>query len=110
MYAVLKTGGKQYRVAAGETIKVEKLEGNKGDSVELQEILLLADGELVTVGRPLVEGARVKAEIVDQDRAPKVVIFKYRRRKRYRRKTGHRQMFTALRITDIVKPGAAATA
>lgn len=104
MYAVLKTGGKQYRVAAGDTIKVEKLEGKVGEQLEIAEVLLLADGEHLTLGRPLVEGARVKAEILEQDRHRKVVIFKYKRRKRYRRKTGHRQPFTALRIVDIVAP------
>ncbi len=104
MYAVLRTGGKQYRVAAGDTIKVEKLEGKAGDAVELKDVLLLAEGENVLLGRPLIEGALIKAEILEQDRARKVVIFKYRRRRRYRRKTGHRQPFTALRVVDIVKP------
>ncbi len=107
MYAVLKTGGKQYRVTAGDTIKVEKLEGKVGDELELAEVLLLADGERLTLGRPLVEGARVKARILEQDRHRKVVIFKYKRRKRYRRKTGHRQPFTALRIEHIVVPATA---
>jgi large subunit ribosomal protein L21 len=107
-YAVIRTGGKQYRVAAGETIKVEKLEGKKGDAVELAEVLLLADGEQITVGRPLCAGATVKAEILAQDRDSKVVVFKYRRRKRYRRRTGHRQPFTALKIVDILKPQASA--
>lgn len=100
MYAVVKTGGKQYRVSAGDTIQVEKLEGGPGDKVEL-EVLLLADGENVTVGRPLVEGASVAAEIVDQGKHRKVIIYKFRRRKRYRRKTGHRQPFTALKIVGI---------
>jgi large subunit ribosomal protein L21 len=100
-YAVVRTGGKQYRVSAGETIKVEKLDGKRGDAVELADVLLVGDGEAVTVGAPLVAGAKVKAEILDQDRERKVIIFKYRRRKRYRRKTGHRQPFTALRITEI---------
>jgi large subunit ribosomal protein L21 len=104
MYAVCKTGGKQYRVAAGDTIKVEKLEGKPGDAVELAEVLLLADGENIVLGRPLIEGALIKAEILEQDRDRKVTIFKYRRRRRYRRKTGHRQPFTALRVVDIVKP------
>jgi len=108
MYAVLRTGGKQYRVAAGDTIKVEKLPGNPGDAVEIAEVLLLADGENVVVGRPLIDGALIKAEILEQDRHRKVIIFKYRRRRRYRRKTGHRQPFTALHIVDIVKPTAAA--
>ena len=103
MYAVVKTGGKQYRVSAGETIKVEKLEGNPGDTIELDQVLLLADGESLTLGFPLVEGAKVKAKILEQAKDPKVVIFKYRRRKRYRRKAGHRQPQTFLHITDIEK-------
>jgi large subunit ribosomal protein L21 len=107
-YAVIKTGGKQYRVSAGQTIRVEKLEGKKGDAIELDQVLLFADGEALTVGRPLCAGIKVKAEILDQDRHAKVVIFKYRRRKRYRRKTGHRQPFTALKIVDILQAQASA--
>jgi large subunit ribosomal protein L21 len=101
MFAVVKTGGKQYRVAKGDTIKVEKLLGEVGDKIALSDVLMVADGEAVKVGRPLVEGARVEAEIVDQGRHPKIVIFKMRRRKNYRRKAGHRQPFTALRIVEI---------
>ncbi len=108
MYAVIRTGGKQYRIESGTTVNVEKLDGKPGDTVELDQVLLLADGEAVTLGAPLVQGAKVKAEIVGQERHRKVVIFKYKRRKRYRRKAGHRQPFTSLRITDIVGPGAAA--
>jgi large subunit ribosomal protein L21 len=104
MYAVVKTGGKQYRVNAGERIEVEKLDGQPGDTVELDQVLLLGEGEAVAIGAPLVAGARVKAEILDQDRHSKVLIFKYKRRKRYRRKNGHRQPFTALRIVDIMAP------
>lgn len=110
MYAVVKTGGKQYQVSPGDTIQVEKLEGNQGDAVQLQEVLLLADGEAITLGRPLIEGAVVSAEILDQDRHRKVIIYKYKRRKRYRRKAGHRQPFTALKITGIQGPGAAVEA
>jgi len=101
MYAVVKTGGKQYRVSEGETIQVEKLEGNPGETINLDEVLLLADGENVTVGQPHVAGARVEAKILDQDKHRKVLIYKFRRRKRYRRKVGHRQPFTALKITGI---------
>jgi len=101
MYAVVKTGGKQYRVSEGDTIKVEKLEGEPGASIQLNEVLLLSDGDNITLGRPFVDGANVTGEIVDQDRNRKVVIFKYRRRKRYRRKAGHRQPFTAVKITAI---------
>lgn len=101
MYAVVKTGGKQYRVREGQTIEVEKLAGNPGERVTLDEVLLLADGENVTVGRPLVEGASIEAEIVDHDKHRKVLVFKLRRRKRYRRKVGHRQPYTALKVTTI---------
>jgi large subunit ribosomal protein L21 len=101
MYAVIKTGGKQYRVAQGDRLRVEKLPGNVGDSVTLGEVLLVGSGEGVKVGAPVVSGAKVEAKIVGQDRSPKVIIFKFRRRKNYRRKTGHRQPFTALEITGI---------
>lgn len=101
MYAVIKTGGKQYRVEQGDRLRVEKLPGNVGDSVTLGEVLLVGAGEGVKVGAPLVSGAKVEAKIVAQDRSPKVIIFKFRRRKNYRRKNGHRQPFTALEITGI---------
>lgn len=101
MYAVVKTGGKQYRVSPGDTIQVEKIDGQPGESLELSDVLLVSDGEAVTLGRPVVDGAAVSAEIVGQGRHRKVVIFKYKRRKRYRRKRGHRQAFTTLKITDI---------
>jgi large subunit ribosomal protein L21 len=101
MYAVVRTGGKQYRVSPGDVIDVEKLEGNVGDAVELDEVLLVSDDAGVKVGRPVLEGAKVKAEIVDQARHRKILIFKYKRRKRYRRKAGHRQPFTALKIAEI---------
>ena len=101
MYAVIKTGGKQYRVAQGDRLRVEKLAGNVGDTVTLGEVLLVGAGDGVKVGAPLVSGAKVEAKIVGQDRSPKVIIFKLRRRKNYRRKTGHRQPFTALEITGI---------
>ena len=101
MYAVIKTGGKQYRVAQGDRLRVEKLAGNVGDTVTLGEVRLVGSGDGVKVGAPTVGGAKVEAKIVAQDRAPKVIIFKFRRRKNYRRKTGHRQPFTALEITGI---------
>ena len=102
MFAVLQTGGKQYKVAKGDTIQVEKLVGEVGDEVELSSILMVVDDENnVQVGRPLVDGASVKAEIVVQDRHPKIIVFKMKRRKNYRRKAGHRQPFTALKIVDI---------
>jgi large subunit ribosomal protein L21 len=101
MYAVIKTGGKQYRVAQGDRLRVEKLAGNVGDTVSLGEVLLVGQGDGVKVGAPLVSGAKVEAKIVAQDRGKKIIIFKFRRRKNYRRKTGHRQPFTALEITGI---------
>ena len=101
MYAVIKTGGKQYRVSQGDRLRVEKLPGNVGDAVSFGEVLLVGSGDGVKVGAPLVSGAKVEAKIVAQDRAKKLVIFKFRRRKTYRRKSGHRQPFTALEITGI---------
>ena len=101
MYAVVKTGGKQYQVSPGDTIQVEKLDGNQGDVVQIQDVLLLSDGEKLTLGQPLVQGASVDAEIVGQGRGRKVIIYKYKRRKRYHRKAGHRQSYTALKITGI---------
>ena len=100
MYAVIKTGGKQYRVAQGDRLRVEKLAGEVGASVTLDEVLMIG-GDKVVVGTPRVNGAKVTAEIVAQDRAKKVIIFKFRRRKNYRRKRGHRQPFTELRITGV---------
>ena len=101
MYAVIKTGGKQYRVAQGDKLRVEKLAGNVGDTITLGEVLLVGEGDGVKVGAPTVAGAKVQAKIVAQDRGPKIIIFKFRRRKNYRRKTGHRQPFTALEITSV---------
>ena len=101
MYAVIKTGGKQYRVAQGDKLRVEKLPGNVGESVTFGEVLLVGEGEGVKIGTPTVGGAKVEAKIVAQDRGPKITIFKFRRRKNYRRKTGHRQPFTAIEITGI---------
>jgi len=101
MYAVIRTGGKQYRVAAGDRLRVEKVPGNVGDPVVFGEVLLVA-GESFALGKPLVAGAKVEAKIVEQGLGPKLVIFKFRRRKNYRRKTGHRQPFTALEIVNIV--------
>jgi large subunit ribosomal protein L21 len=104
MYAVFKTGGKQYRATAGATLRVEKLTGNVGDAVTFDQVLLVQSGNdaAVKIGKPLVGGAKVEAKIVAQGLGPKVVIFKFRRRKNYRRKRGHRQPFTALEITGIV--------
>ena len=100
MYAVIKTGGKQYRVSEGSRLRVEKLAGNVGDKLELSDVLMLG-GDKVMVGAPLVKGAKVMAEIVAQGRDKKVIIFKIRRRKRYRRHGGHRQPFTELKVTGV---------
>jgi len=106
MYAVVKTGGKQYRVAKDDVLKIERLTGDEGDIITLDEVLMIGDGAEVTVGAPLIAGASVAAEIVEQTRGPKIVIFKKRRRQNYRRKKGHRQMLTVVKITDILTDGA----
>jgi large subunit ribosomal protein L21 len=100
MYAVIQTGGKQYRVEQGDTLRVEKLPGNVGDAIVLDRVLLVG-GEKPAIGKPLVQGAKVEAKITAQARAKKIIIFKFRRRKNYRRKSGHRQPYTALQITGI---------
>ena len=100
MYAVIKTGGKQYRVTEGQKLRVERLDGNPGDQVSFDQVLLVS-GDSLRVGQPLVPGASVSAEIVGHDRAKKIIVFKLRRRKNYRRKQGHRQPFTELKITGI---------
>ena len=102
MYAVIKTGGKQYRVAANDVLEIEKLDGETGSTLEFTDVLMLGEGESVTVGTPLVAGAKVTAELVAQTRGPKLIAFKKRRRKNSRRKKGHRQDLTRVRITDIV--------
>jgi large subunit ribosomal protein L21 len=103
MYAVIRTGGKQYRVETGDRLRVEKLPGAVGDAVTFENVLLVAgdSGDTIKLGKPLVPGAKVEAKIVGQMLGPKVVIFRLRRRKNYRRKRGHRQPFTALEITQI---------
>ena len=101
MYAVVSTGGKQYKVQQGETLRIEKIPGEVGSKVTLDRVLMVADGENVRVGQPVLEKAAVQASIVEQDKAKKVLVFKYKRRKRYRRKQGHRQPFTAIRIDGI---------
>ena len=103
MYAIIKTGGKQYQVATGDRLQVEKLDGNVGDSIELHEVLLVADGDAITVGQPVVEGAKVVATITDQGRHKKIRVFKKKRRKGYRLKQGHRQSYTSLKIAEISK-------
>lgn len=101
MYAVIKTGGKQYRVAAGDVIKVEKLDGEIGSSVDFDQVLMVGEGDDAKIGTPLVGGAKVSAEVLEQGKGDKVLIFKKKRRKNYRRTRGHRQHQTVLRISDI---------
>jgi large subunit ribosomal protein L21 len=100
MYAVIKTGGKQYRVAEGQKLRVEKIPGDPGAAVTFGDVLLVG-GDAVKIGQPLVSGASVSATISSQDRGPKITIFKFRRRKNYRRKNGHRQPYTDVLITSI---------
>lgn len=100
MYAVIETGGKQYRVNAGQTVRVERLEGEIGSTIKLDKVLMLG-GDKAQIGSPYVKGATVDAEIVEQHRTRKVLVFKYKRRKGYRVKKGHRQHYTALKITNI---------
>jgi large subunit ribosomal protein L21 len=102
MYAVVKTGGKQYRVSPGDSIDVEKLPYEVGERVELDQVLLVAHDSDAQIGQPLVDGAKVRATVTRQAKGRKVIIFKYRPSKRYRRKKGHRQQYTRLRIDEIV--------
>jgi large subunit ribosomal protein L21 len=109
MYAVFKTGGKQYRAGMGETVKIEKLDAAEGDSVEFAEVLLVGEGENLKVGAPLVSGSTVKAKVLAQDRDKKIDVVKFKRRKNYLRTHGHRQAFTLVEITGITGgPGKAA--
>ena len=105
MFAVMRTGGKQYRVAPNDIIKVEKIAGEPGDIVELAEVILLGGEGGPKTGSPTIAGAMVAAEVIEQTRADKIVVFKKKRRKNYRRKKGHRQLLTALRITEILTDG-----
>ncbi len=104
MYAVIKTGGKQFQVSEGDVIQVEKLEGAPGDSVEIDEVLMLRTDSDVKIGTPVVEGAAVSATILGETKGKKIVVYKFKRRKDYRRKQGHRQTYTKLRI-DTIKVG-----
>lgn len=101
MFAVVRTGGKQYTVAVGDVIRIEKIEGDKGASVKLDDILLVSDAGKVVVGTPTVKGAVVTAEVLGQDRNDKIIVFKKQRRKNHRRKKGHKQHVTVLRVTNI---------
>ena len=105
MYAVIKTGGKQYKVEAGATLKVEKLLGDVGSKVVIDKVLMINDGDTTTIGAPLVAGATVSATVISHGRADKVMIFKFRRRKHYRKTQGHRQSFTEIQIGEILAAG-----
>lgn len=105
MYAIVRTGGKQYRVEEGRAITVERLPAEEGSTVELGEVLLIADDGEVTIGTPLIEGARVLAQLETNGRAKKIIVFKYRAKVRTRKKTGHRQNFSRLSVTEILRPG-----
>jgi large subunit ribosomal protein L21 len=101
MFAVIKTGGKQYRVAAGDEIVVEKLDGEPGAKIAFQDVLMVADGDNVQIGAPVVKGATVTGELVDTRKGEKVLVFKKRRRNTYRRKRGHRQVESVVKITQV---------
>ncbi len=110
MFAVIRTGGKQYKVAKDDVIAVEKLAGEPGAVIDLDQVLMVGDGAEVATGAPLLEGAAVSATVVEQSRAAKIIVFKKKRRHNYRRKKGHRQYQTVLRITEIRAAGVAAAA
>ncbi len=101
MYAVIKTGGKQYKVAEGDVLRVEKLDTEAGKKVKLSDVMMVADGDKVQVGKPFIDGAVVSAEVNSHGRGPKVKIIKFRRRKHHRKQMGHRQSYTEVKITDI---------
>jgi len=101
MIAVIKTGGKQYKVAPGQKIKIEKIEKQEGEMVTFDDILLIGDEKIVDIGTPVIEGAKVTAKVLKQDRGEKIIIFKYKPKKRYKVKKGHRQSFTEVEIVDI---------
>ena len=105
IYALIETGGKQYKVAPGQVIQVERLPVEQGSTVELDRVLLVADDERVLIGRPAIEGAKVVAEALGEDKGDKVVVFKYKPKVRYRRKKGHRQIYTRLAIKEVVLGG-----
>jgi large subunit ribosomal protein L21 len=104
MYAVVHTGGKQYRVEEGQIFRIEKIPGEVGAPVSFDKILMFSDGKDVKIGTPMLDNITVKGHIVEQDRAKKIIVFKYKRRKRYRRKQGHRQYYTAVKIDSIGSP------
>ena len=108
MYAVVNTGGKQYKVQQGEILRVEKIPGDVGSPVTFDRVLMFSDGETVSIGQPVLDNVAVEGHIVEQGKAKKIIVFKYKRRKRYRRKQGHRQAFTAVHIDSIATKAARA--
>ncbi len=109
-YAIVETGGKQYKVSPGQTIEVDRLPAAEGETVELSRVLLISDDGDAVIGTPTVEGAKVTATCLGEKKGNKIIVFKYKAKTRYRRKKGHRQLYTTLRIEDIVKPGKPAEA
>jgi len=105
MYAVIKTGGKQYRVEPNDRLRVDRLDAEPGATVDIDEVLVVGDGDDAEVGTPLVSGASVKLEVLEQDRNDKIVVFKKKRRQNYRRKAGHQQQMTVVRVAEISGPG-----
>lgn len=103
MYAIISSGGKQYKVEQGDILHVEKLPGEVGSEIVLDRVLMLADGENITIGQPVVAGAAVTGTVVEQGKAKKIIVFKFKRRKRYYKKNGHRQQFTAIKINSITQ-------
>ena len=102
-YAVIEDGGKQYRAVEGSTIEVDRYEAEPGDQIDLDRVLLIADGEEIVFGTPLIEGAKIEATVLEQVKGPKVVVFKYKPKERYRVKKGHRQQYTRLKVVAIVR-------
>ncbi len=101
MYAVIATGGKQYKVSPGDVVRVESLDAKKGETIEIKDVYMVADGDKVSVGKPTLASAKVTAEVVEEGRGEKLLIFKHRRRKGFRRTTGHRQNFAAIKVKEI---------
>jgi large subunit ribosomal protein L21 len=102
MYAVIKTGGKQYKVSPGDIVRVESLDARKGDTVEIKDVYMIADGDKISIGKPVLASAKVTAEVVEEDRGVKLLIFKHRRRKAFRKTNGHRQNYTGIKVKEII--------
>jgi large subunit ribosomal protein L21 len=102
MYAVIKTGGKQYKVSPGDVVRIETIDAKMGEIVELKDVCLISDGDALSVGKPVLTAAKVTAEVVEVDRGKKLLVFKHRRRKGYRRTNGHRQNYTAIKVKEII--------